>query len=121
MKLLFLQILLFYTDVTLHLVPDADQVAPAFSMAHFDCSSMTANSLCSINLVRPRHITPEDLEFSKATITLHTKHFRKELNATKCRFQYPREKWHCGHLDHSSIDRTVVGITSDLIILPKIC
>ena len=82
---------------------------------------MTKNSLYAINQVRPCHITPEELEVSKATITLYTKHFRKELNATKCRIQHQREKWHCGHLDHSSIDHTIAGITRDLVILPEHC
>ena len=94
MKLLLLQILVFYIEETFHLVPDADQVAPALKVSHFDCSSMTENSLYAINQVRPCHITPEELEVSKATITLYTKHFRKELNATKCRIQHQREKWH---------------------------
>ena len=92
MKLFFFQILVFYTEVTLHLVPDVDQVAPAFKMSHFDCISMTEKSLYAINQVRPFRITPEELEVSKATITLYTKHFRKELNAAKCRIQHQREK-----------------------------
>ena len=82
---------------------------------------MTENSLYAINQVRPCHITPEELEVSKATITLYTKHFRKELNATKCRIQHQREKLHCGHNDHSSINHTIAGITSDLIISPEHC
>ena len=121
MKLFFFQILVFYTEVTYHLVPDADQVARALKVSHFDCSSMTENLLYAINQVRPCHITPKELEVSKATITLYTKHFRKELNATKCRIQHQREKWHCGHLDHSSIDHTIAGITSGLIISPEQC
>ena len=44
-----------------------------------------------MNQVRPCHITPEKLEFSKVTITNYTKHFRKELNATDCRIQHLRE------------------------------
>ena len=121
MKLFLLQILVFYTKVTFHLVPDADQVAPALKMSHFDCSSMTENSLYAINRVRPCHITPEELEVSKATVTLYTKHFRKELNPTKCRIQHQREKWHFGHLDHSSIDHTIAGISNDLINSPEHC
>ena len=45
----------------------------------------------------------------------------KKLNATKCRIQHQREKWHCGHNDHSSIDHTIAGITSDLVISPEQC
>ena len=44
--------------------------------------------------------------------------FRKELNATKCRIQHQSEKW---HTDHSSIDHTIAGTTSDLVISPEQC
>ena len=120
MTLFSLQILVFCSEVVYTSVPDADQVAPALKVSHFDCSSMTENSLYAINQVRPCHITPEELEVSKATITLY-KHFRKELNASKCRIRHQREKWHCGHLYHSSIDNTIARITSDLIISPEHC
>ena len=95
MKLLFFQILALTVKVVFNLTPDEDQVAPALKAAHFDCSEMTEKTLYAINQVRPCHITPEDLEISKAKVVLYTKHFRKELNATKCRVQHQREKWHC--------------------------
>ena len=50
---------------------------------------------------------------------LYIKHFRKEINATRCRIQHQREKWHCGHHDHSSIDHTIAGITSDIVTPPE--
>ena len=121
MTLFFSQFLVFCSEVGYTLVPDPDQVAPALKVSHFDCSSMTKYSLYAIHQIRPCHITPEELEVSKATILLYTKHFRKELNATKCHIQHQRKKWHCGHLDHSSIDHTIVGITSDLNISPEHC
>ena len=121
MTLFFFQLLVFCSEVGDTLVPDADQVAPALKVSHFECSSMTENSLYAINQVRPCHITTEELQVSKATITIYTKHFRKELNATKCRIQHQREKSHCGHLDHSGIDHTIAGITSDLIISTEHC
>ena len=43
------------------------------------------------------------------------------MNATKCRIQHQREKWHCGHLDHSSIDHTIAGIPGDLINSSEHC
>ena len=103
------------------MTPDEDQVAPALKVAHFDCSEMTENTLYAINQIRPCHITPEEMEISKAKIVLCTKHFRKELNATKCRVQHQREKWHWGHHDHSSIDHTIAGNTSDIVISPEQC
>ena len=120
-KLLFFQILALTVELVFNLTPDEDQVAPALKVAHFDCSEMTENTLYSINQVRPCHNTPEELEVSKAEVVLYTKHFRKKLNATKCRVQHQREKWHCGHHDHSSIDHTIAGITSDIIIPPEQC
>ena len=121
MKLFLLQILVFYTEVSLHLVPEADQVAPALKVSHSYCSSMTENSLYAINQVRPCHITPDEVEFGKATNILYTKHFPKELKATNCRIQHQLEKWNCGHFDHSKIDRTFAGIISDLIVSPEHC
>ena len=121
MKLLFFQILALTVEVVFNLTPDEDQVAPALVVAQFDCSEMTENTLYAINQVRPCHITPEDLEISKVKVVLYTKHFRKEMNATKCRVQHQQEKWHCGHHDHSSIDHTIAGITSDIVISPEQC
>ena len=117
MKLLFFQTLALTVEVVFNLTPDEDQVAPALKVAHFDCSEMTENTLYAINQARSCHITPEDLEISKAKVVLYTKHFRKELNATKCRVLHQGEKWNCGHHDHSSIDHTIAGITRTLLSL----
>ena len=119
--LFFFQILVFCSEVRYTLVPDADQVARSLKVSHFDCGAMTKNTLYALNQVRQCHITPEELEFSQTKIILYTKHFRKGLNATKCRIQHQRKKSHCGQNDHSSIDHTIAGITSDLVISPKQC
>ena len=121
MTLLFFQILVFCSEVVYTLVPDADQVARNLKVSHFDCGALTKNTLYALNQVRQRHITPGELEISQTKVILYTKHFRKEPNATKCRIQHQREKWHCGQNDHSSIDHTIAGNTSDLIISPKQC
>ena len=121
MTLSFFQILVFCSEVVYILVPDADQVAKNLKMSHFDCSALTENTLYALNQVRQYHITPEELENSQTKIILYTKHSRKEPNATKCRIQHQREKWHCGYSNHSSIDHTIAGITSDLVISPEQC
>ena len=121
MTLLLFQYLVFCSEVTYTLVPVADQVAKNLKVSHFDCRVMTENTLYALNQVRQCHITPEELEISQTKNILYTKLFRKELNATKCRIQHQREKWHCGHNDHSSIDHTIAGSTSDLVISPKQC
>ena len=121
MTLFFFQILVFCSEVVYTLVPDADQVAKNLNVSHFDCGAMTENTLYALNQVRQCHITPEELEISQTKIILYTKDFRKELNATKCRIQHQGEKWHRGHNDHSSIDHTIAGITSDPVISPEQC
>ena len=112
---------MFYSEVVYTSVPDADQVAKNIKMSQFDCGAMTENILYAINQVRQCHITPEKLESCQTEIIVYTKLFRKELNAMKGGIQRQRGKWHCGHNDHSSIDHTVPGITSDLVISPEQC
>ena len=121
MTLFTLQILLFRSEVIYTLVPDADQVAKKLKVSHFDYGAMTENTLYALNHVRQCHITPEELQIGLMKIILYTKHLQKEINATKCRIQHQREKWHCGLNDHSIIDHTIAGITSDLVISPEQC
>ena len=83
---------MFCSEVVYTLVTDADQVAKNLKVSHFDCGSMTENTPFALNQVRQCHITPEELEISQTKIILYTKHFRKELNATKCQIQHQREK-----------------------------
>ena len=115
------QILLFCTEFVYTLVLDADQVVKNLKLPHFDCGATTENTLYALNQVRQCHITLEELEVNQTKIILYTKPFRKEPNTTKCRTQHQCEKWHCGHNDHSSIDHTIAGITSDLVISPEQC
>ena len=119
MTLFFFHILAFCSGVVHTLVPDADRVAKNLKVSHFDCAAMTENTLYALNQVRHCHITPEEIEISQTKVILYTKHFRKEHNATKCQIQHQREKWHCEHNDHSSIEHTTAGITSDLVISPE--
>ena len=121
MRLFIFQILVFCSEVVHTLLTDADQVAKNLQVSQFDCGAMTEITLCALNQVRQGHITPEELEISQTKIILYTKHYRKENNATKCRIQHQREKWHCGHNDHSSINHSIAGITSDLVISTEQC
>ena len=121
MTLFLFQFLVFCSEVIYTLIPDADQVAKNLIVSHFDCGALTENALFALNQVRQCHITPKELEFSQTKVNLFTKHFLKELNTTKCRKQQQREKWRCGHNDLSSINHTIAGITSDLVISPEEC
>ena len=118
MTLFLFQIFVLCSEVVYTLVQDANQVAKNLKVSHLECGARTENTLYALNQVRQCHLTPQELEISQTKIILYTKHFLKELNATKCRIQHQREKWHSGHNDHSSIDHTIAGITSDLVISP---
>ena len=59
-------------------------------MSRLDCGARTENTLYAFNQVRQSHITPGELEIRQAKVILNTNHFRKELNATKCRLQLQR-------------------------------
>ena len=65
MTLFLFQYLVFCSEVTYTLVPDADQVAKNLKVSHFDCGAMTENTLYALNQVRQCHITPEELEISQ--------------------------------------------------------
>ena len=119
MTLFLFQILVFSSEVVYTLVPDADQVAKNLKLFHFDCSALTENTLYALNQIRQRHITPVELQISQMKSVLYTKHFRKQLKATKCRIQPQCEKWHWGQNDHSSINHTVAEITSSSLISPE--
>ena len=94
LELLLFQILALAVEVVLNLTPDEDQVASALKIARFVRSEMTENTLDVMNQVRPCHITPEELELSKARVVLATKHFRNEFNATNHGVQHQRKKRH---------------------------
>ena len=115
------QILLFSSEVVYTLVPDAEHVTKNPKLSHFDCGAKTEYTLYALNQVRQCHISTEELEISRTKTIVYTKHFRKEVNATKSRIQHQSEKWHCVHNDHSSIDPTIAGIISDLVILLEQC
>ena len=83
---------------------------------------MTEKNLYASNQVSKCNIAPENLEVSRAKITMYTKHFRQEINATVCRVNYQSEQWHCGFGDDSSIDaHHTGGITIDLTVTASQC
>ena len=106
-------------EVFHNLVQDEDLVVKNLEVSHFDCGTMTQNTFYAPNQVWENQITPEELEISQTEFILFTKQFRKELNATKCRKQRQRKKWHCWHNNHSSIYRTIGGTTGKSVISPE--
>ena len=82
------------------------------------CLTLTENALYALNQVKQCHITAEELKISRTKTILYIKHFRKELNATDFRKQHQRNNRHCAHNDHTSTDKTIAGITSNIVISP---
>ena len=112
-QVLFLVILASSTNGMLENA-DLHNIASQLKVTHYDCGEMTENNLSALNQVSKCNIAPENLEVSKAKITMYTKHFRQEINATVCRVKYRSEQWHCGFGDDSSMDaHHTGGITID--------
>ena len=97
-------------------------IASQIKVTHYDCGEMTENNFYALNQVSKCNIAPEKLEVSRANLTMYTKHFRQEINATLCRVKYQSEQWHCGFGDNSSMDaHHRGGITTELTVTASQC
>ena len=88
---------------------DLQKIASQIKVTHYDCGEMTENNFYALNQVSQCNIAPENLEVSRAKITMYKKHFRQEINATVCRVKNQSEQWHCGFGDDSSMDAHHTG------------
>ena len=61
---------------------DLHNIASQLKKTHYDCGEMTENNLYALNRVPQCNIAPENLEVSRAKITMYTRHFRQEIKAT---------------------------------------
>ena len=101
---------------------DLQKVASQLKVTNYDCEELTENNLYALNQVCKCNIAPENLEVSRANITMYTKHSRQEINATVCRVKYQSEQWHCGFGHDSSMDaHHTRGITIDLTVTASQC
>ena len=117
-------LLLILASITYSKPENADlhNIASQLKVAHSDCREMKENNLYALNQVSRSNIAPENLEVSRAKITMSSKHFRQEINATVGRVKYQSEQWHCGFGDNSSMDaRHVGGTTIDPAVTASQC
>ena len=84
--------------------PKPDDIAPSVQVSHNDCSEMTENNLYSLNQVKPCNMAPQNIQMKDAKLTMYTKPFRTEINATICRINHQRNNFYCGMHDHTSLD-----------------
>ena len=83
---------------------------------------MTENNLYALNQVSNCNIAPENLEVSRAKITMYTKYFRQEINATVCGVKYQSEQCLRGFGDDSSMTaHHAGGINIDLTVIASQC
>ena len=98
-----------------------DDIAPSVKVSHYDCMEMTENNLYSLNQVKPCNMAPQNIEMNDVKLTMYTKHFRTEINATISRIKHQRNKFHCGMHDHTSMDIGQPQITSDIDLTHEQC
>ena len=101
-QILFLFILASFTNGMFENA-DLHNIASLLKITQYDCGEMTENKLYAFNEVPNCNIVPENLEVSRAKVTMYTKHIRQEINATVCRVKYQSEQGHCGFGDDSSM------------------
>ena len=115
-QVLFLFILASFTNGKLENA-DLKKIASQLKVTHYDCGKMTENNLYALNQVSNCNIAPENLEVSRAKLTMYTNHFRREINAKVFRVKHQSEQEHCGFGDDSSMDaHHTGGITIDLTV-----
>ena len=101
---------------------DLHNIASQLKVTHYDCGEMTVSNLYALNQISKCNNAPENLEVSRAKITMYTKHFTQKINATVCRVKVQSEQWHCAFGDHSSTDARLTGAkTIDLTFTASQC
>ena len=115
--------LIFFASLTNCKLDDADvkKIASQLKVTHYHCGEMTENNLYALNQVSKCNIAPENLVVSRSKITMYTKHFPQEINATLFRVKYQSEQWHSGFEDDSSMDAHHAGIAIDLTVRASQC
>ena len=87
-QVLFLIILASFTNGKLENA-DLHNIASLLKKTHYDCGEMAENNLYASKQVSKCNFAPENLEVS---VTVYTKHFGQEINATVCIVNYQSEQ-----------------------------
>ena len=73
--------------------PKLYDIAPSVQVSQYDCSEMTENNLYPLNQVKRCNMAPQIIQMNDVNLTMYTKHFRTEINATICRNKNQRNKF----------------------------
>ena len=101
--------------------PKLDDIEPSVQVSHYDCSGMTRNNLYSLNQVKSCNMAPQNIQMNGVKLTMYTKHFRTEINATICRIKQQRNKFYFLMHDRTSMDIEQPQIISDIDLTPEQC
>ena len=101
--------------------PKHDDIALSVQVSHYDCSEMTENNIYSLNEVKLFNMAPQNIQMNDVKLTMYTKHFRIEINATICRIKHQRNKFYCVMHDHISMNIEQPQITSDIELTLEQC
>ena len=86
--------LMLYNSICDKYEPKFDDIAPSVQVSHYDCSEMTENNLYSLNQVKLRNMAPQNIQLNDVKLTMYTKQFRSEINATICPIKHQRNKFY---------------------------
>ena len=91
-------IFLLILNISIHdkYEPKPDNIVPSVQVSHYDCSEMTENNLYSPNQVKPCNTAPQNIQMNDVKLTMYTKHFRTEINATICQMKQQRNIFFAG-------------------------
>ena len=101
--------------------PKPDDISPSVQVSHYECSEMTETNPYSLNHFKPCNKAPQKIELNDIKLTMYTKHFRTENNATICRNKHQRNEFYSRMHDHTSMDIKQPQITSDIDLTLEQC
>ena len=100
-------------------VDNTDNVSQELIVSHCDCTKMQDNRMYSLNKVAECKISPENLFFAPATITIYQKNYHTDLSATMCSVKVHVFRYNCGMFSHTSYVHDQNSITYDMIVTPE--
>ena len=62
---------------------------------------------------------PQNIEMNDVKLTMFTKPFRIDINATICQINYQRNRFYCRMHDHTSMNTEQPQRTSDIHLTPE--
>ena len=98
-----------------------DSLLQELVVSQYDCAKMQDNRMYSLNKVAECKLSPENLYFAPATITLYQKHHRTDLSVTMSSVKVRVLRYKCGMFSLTSYVHDQNSVTHDMIVIPEMC